>query len=156
MTIEAEGKKALAKLAKVKAEAEHLDQQVELQEKLGHRVYSQAEVDELFILDKEQCLPFLRGKERKPGGDLIALAKCERKRGRPDYFYLYRKGRDVARLQRRYSAVEPKEKESLKGMREQADQAAEKRSFLTNEDRYQEPGGKKLTRKDVLKKRYGK
>ena len=149
------GKKALAKLAKVKAEAEHLDQQVELQEKLGHRVYSQAEVDELFVLDKEQCLPFLRGKERKPGGDLIALAKCERKRGRPDYFYLYRKGRDVSRLQRRYSAVKPREKEALKEMREQADQAAEKRSFRTNEDRYQ-PAGKKLTKKDVLKKRYGR
>ena len=36
----AEGKKALAKLAKLKVEADQLDQQVELQAKLGHRVYS--------------------------------------------------------------------------------------------------------------------
>ena len=146
------GKKALAKLAKVKVEAEQLDQQVELQAKLGHRVYSQAEVDELFVLDKEQSLPFLRGKERKPGGDLIALAKCERKRGRPDYFYLYRKGRDVSRLQRRYSAVEPKPKQNA---RELIEEAAEKASFSTIEDRYQPEGGRKLTKKQVLKKRYG-
>ena len=152
MTIEA-NKKALAKLAKVKVEAEHLDQQVELQEKLGHRVYNQAEVDKLFVLDKEQSAPFLRGKERKPGGDLIALAKCEFKKGRPDYFYLYRKGRDVSRLSRRYSTVEPKPKQNA---RELIEEAAEKRRFLTTEDRYQPEGGRKLTKKQVLKKRYGR
>ena len=152
MTNEA-NKKALARLAKVKVEADQLDQQVDLQAKLGHRVYSQAEVDELFVLDKEQSVPFLRGKERKPGGDLIALAKCERKRGRPDYFYLYRKGRDVMRLSSRYSIVKPKQKQNA---RELIEEAAEKASFRTIEDRYQEPGGKKLTKKEVLKKRYGR
>ena len=161
MANKTEGKKALAKLAKLKVEAEHLDQQLEqkleLEKELGCSVFNQAEVDELFILDKEQWAPFLRGKERKPNGQLIALARCKFKKGRPDFFYLYRKGMDVRNLQKRWSVVGPKqtEKELIKEGRELADQAAEKASFLTIEDRYQPEGGKKETRKEMLKRRYG-
>lgn len=142
------GKKALEELEKLKGECKQLDQQIELQKKLGHRVYSKEEVNRFFILNEKQEEPFLRGKERKEQGEPVVLAKCEHKRGRPDFYYLYRKGRDALRLKYRYSEVPDKPKETI---RDQLNKAREKRELRK---RYYDPD-QKLTKEEVLKKRYG-
>ena len=64
----------------------------ELQKKLGHRVYCQEEVNELFVLDEDQTPPYLRGRIARSLLPVI-LIKCEYKAGREDLFYIYRTGR---------------------------------------------------------------
>jgi len=128
-----EGKKVLAELASLKNEVEQLDQKAELQEKLGIRLYNQADIDKLFIFDLDQSAPYLRGKENKPKGEPIVLMKCKAEKGRPDYWYMFRKGRDAARLNSRYSPVPEKPKETIK---ELLDNSLEKRERLTVSERY--------------------
>ena len=131
--MKSKGKKALEELAVLKDDVKKLDAQMELQKKLGHSVYSQEEVEKYFILNEEQTAPFFRGKERKERGEPVVLVRCEKKRGREDFYYLYRKGRDALRLQNRYGKVKAKPKESI---REKIDASQEKRERLTASERY--------------------
>ena len=71
----------------------------ELQKMLGHRVYSEDEVDELFVLDENQAPPFLRGRIASSLLPVI-LIKCEFKPGREDLFYIYRTGRAATHFRR--------------------------------------------------------
>jgi len=146
-----ESKKALAELASLKNEVEQLSKRAELEKKLGHKIYSQAEVDKLFIMDEKQELPYFMGKERKPQGQPVALVKCKFKKGREDFYYICSKGRQVSGLKDRYSAVPQRPKETVREQLER--ESAKNKGSLA--ERYYDPD-KKLTKKEVLKMRYGK
>jgi len=144
-----EGKKALAELASLKNEVEQLELRAELQEKMGVRLFNPDEVKERFILDEIQSAPYIRGRENKKQGEPVLLMKCEFKKGREDLFYIFKKGREAFRLTNRYSTVPQKPKETIREKIDQADlkQASEKRYSKAD---------KKLSKKEVIKQRYGK
>jgi len=145
------GKKALAELKKITESARQLEKQADLQAVMKVRIFNQAEVNELFILDEIQSVPYIRGREKKKNGVPIILIKAEKKRGRDDLFYIFKKGREAYRLSDRYSTVPQKAEETI---REKIDQAEVKREKLTVSERYGK-SNKKLSKKEVIKKRYG-
>lgn len=141
-------KKALAELKKITESAKQLEQKAGLQAIMKVRIFNQAEMNELFILDEVQTAPYIRGRENKKNGQPVILIKVEKKRGRDDLFYIFKKGREAFRLSDRYSTVPQKPKETI---RENIDQEQEKRR---SGERYGKPD-KKLSKKEVIKRRYG-
>ena len=137
-TKEESGKETLAELKKITESLEQLDQKAGLQEYLGIRLYDQDDLDRLFEIDKYQSPPYLRGKEKKLRGEPIVLLKCAAEKGRPDFWYMFKKGRDAMRLNNRYSPAPIPEKESREKIKESLNESMDKiEGERQKSDRYQ-------------------
>lgn len=119
-----------------------------MQESTGHKMYTQEEIDKMFILNKKQAPPYIRGFERREGRGKEPVALIKVKGKTRDWFYIYATGGVASALHDRYFEVPAKPEETFQEM------MTKKKNLEQLEERYSEPD-KKLSQKEAIKRRYG-
>jgi len=95
--------KELLKALKAIPDMKTIDRQI-LESEAGKKLYNDQELNDLFILEKSQAVPYIRGK-RKDNNQPIVFLKFSKSPENEQLYYIYAEGRDALRAQDRYGSV---------------------------------------------------